>query len=109
MASKDGTPTIHDMAHASNVSVMAVYGSLNELEKVASDTLEGIRKAIEELGYQQGLVARSLVRRITKTTGVIMPDIKNTFFITWLLFLEEYTIRYQFFQVLDVRETHADR
>lgn len=93
MKKKIETPTIRDVAREARVSVMTVSRSLNEPEKVASETLERIRRVIDELGYQPSLVARSLVKRKTDTIGVIMPDIKNTFFNSWFRSVEDYAHR----------------
>ncbi|HUI29506.1 MAG TPA: LacI family DNA-binding transcriptional regulator [Candidatus Acidoferrales bacterium] len=90
MTKMDGTPTIHDVAREANVSVMTVSRSLNEPEKVASKTLKRIKQVIDELGYQPSHVARSLVKRKTNTIGIVMPDIRNTFFNSWFRSVEDY-------------------
>jgi len=80
---KSGIPTIHDVARRARVSVMTVSRSLNTPEKVSARTAARIKSVMEQLGYQPSHVARSLVKRRTHTIGIIMPDIKNTFFNSW--------------------------
>jgi DNA-binding LacI/PurR family transcriptional regulator len=100
MTKKGGTPTIHDVARKAGVSVMTVSRSLNNPEKVDSKTLERVKSVINELGYQPSLVARSLVKRKTNTIGVIMPDIKNTFFNSWFRSVEDYAHRLDYATLL---------
>ncbi len=81
--------TIHDVARRARVSVMTVSRALNTPQKVSAKTTRRIRKVMEELGYQPSQVARSLVKRRTNTIGIVMPDIKNTFFNSWFRSVED--------------------
>jgi LacI family transcriptional regulator len=81
--------TIHDVARKAGVSVMTVSRTLNAPSKVSASTRENIHAVMEQLGYEPNLIARSLVRRKTNTLGIIMPDIKNTFFNSWFRAVEE--------------------
>jgi LacI family transcriptional regulator len=51
---------------------------------------------MDDLGYQPSQIARSLVKKQTNTIGVIMPDIKNTFFNSWFRYIEDYAIKHNF-------------
>ncbi len=88
-----GTPTIHDVAREANVSVMTVSRSLNKPQKVSAKTIERIQRVMDRLGYEPSHVARSLARSKTNTIGIIMPDIKNTFFNGWFRSVEDYARR----------------
>ncbi|MGA9119189.1 MAG: LacI family DNA-binding transcriptional regulator [Bacteroidota bacterium] len=81
--------TIHDVARKARVSVMTVSRTLNSPSKVSAKTRTTIHEVMEQLGYEPNLIARSLVRRRTNTLGIIMPDIKNTFFNSWFRAVEE--------------------
>ncbi len=81
--------TIHDVARKARVSVMTVSRVLNRPDKVSSKTARKIKMVMEELGYQPSQVARSLVKRRTNTIGIVMPDIKNTFFNSWFRAVED--------------------
>jgi LacI family transcriptional regulator len=83
-------PTIHDVAKKAKVSVMTVSRVMNNPEKVSPKTIQRIHRVMERLGYQPSHIARSLVRKKTNTLGIVMPDIKNTFFNSWFRWVEEY-------------------
>ncbi len=63
---------------------------MNSPGVVSDKTIVDVRRAMEDLGYQPSHVARSLVTKKTNTIGIVMPDIKNTFFNSWFRALEEY-------------------
>ncbi|MDV2684441.1 LacI family DNA-binding transcriptional regulator [Alkalihalophilus lindianensis] len=73
-------PTIEDVAKLAQVSVATVSRVINHQGGVRKPTEERIQKAIEDLKYVRNAVARSMVRKETKTIGVIIPDICNPFF-----------------------------
>lgn len=92
--------TIHDVARRARVSVMTVSRVLNKPEKVSARTIKKVKRVMEELGYQPSQVARSLVKRRTNTIGIVMPDIKNTFFNSWFRSVEEYARRFGYTTLL---------
>ena len=92
--------TIHDVARRAKVSVMTVSRVLNKPEKVSAKTIKKVKRVMEELGYQPSQVARSLVKRRTNTIGIVMPDIKNTFFNSWFRSVEEYARRFGYTTLL---------
>jgi len=83
--------TILDVAKKAKVSVVTVSRLLNNPDIVSSRTANKIFQVMEELNYQPSQAARYLVQKRTNTIGVIMPDIKNTFFNSWFRFIEEYS------------------
>lgn len=93
-------PTIFDVANKANVSVMTVSRVLNSPKKVSSGTIHRIHQAMEDLGYQPSHIARALVKKKTNTIGIIMPDIKNTFFNNWFRSIEDYVHKYNYYPLL---------
>lgn len=83
-------PTIIDIARKAKVSVMTVSRVLNNPEIVSDRTIQKIHRIMDELGYQPSQIARSLVKKETNTIGVILPDIKNTFFNNLFRYIEDY-------------------
>ena len=81
--------TIHDVAKKAGVSVMTVSRTLNSPGKVSPKTRRKIFRVMEMLGYEPNQIARSLVKSKTHTLGIIMPDIKNTFFNSWFREVEQ--------------------
>ena len=69
--------TIRDVAAVSGVSVGTVSRSLNAPDTVRTATLEKVRAAIQELGFQPDARAQNMRRRNTLTIGFIVNDILN--------------------------------
>jgi LacI family transcriptional regulator len=95
-----------DVARRSGVSVGTVSNVLHGTARVAEPTRQRVLAAIEELGYRQNEVARSLKRRATRTLGVVIPDALNPFHATIALQVERRAHR-DGFAVL-VAETEHD-
>jgi len=70
------TITIVDVARRANVSAGTVSNVLTGKRPVADDTRERILRAIEDLGYQPNLLARSLVNRASNTIGVVTSGLE---------------------------------
>jgi len=81
--------TIKDVARLARVSVATVSYVINGTRKVAPETAERVRKAVEELDYHPDAVAQSLRTRKTKVIGVVVSDITNPFFATLVQGAEE--------------------
>ncbi|MGO0062681.1 LacI family DNA-binding transcriptional regulator [Brevibacillus fluminis] len=73
-------PTIEDVAKLADVSIATVSRVINRQGGVRKKTEDRILAAIEELNYIPNAVARSMVKKKTKTIGVIIPDVNNPFF-----------------------------
>ena len=72
--------TIKDVAKELGVSYSSISRALNGKEGVSEETRKKIMEAAERMGYQPNDLARGLVNKISKTVGVIIPDINNPFF-----------------------------
>ena len=72
--------TIKDVARELGVSYSSISRALNGKEGVSEATRASIVAAAKRMGYQPNELARGLVNRISKTVGVIIPDINNPFF-----------------------------
>ena len=88
--------TIFDVAAKAKVSVITVSRLLNNPGIVSPNTADKIFKVMDELNYQPSQIARSLVKKRTNTIGVIMPDIKNTFFNSLFRHFEDYASAHQY-------------
>ncbi|BBH23552.1 LacI family transcriptional regulator [Paenibacillus baekrokdamisoli] len=74
------TIQLKDIAKQLNVSVSTVSKTINGTGRVGKETRERILAAIKESGYQPNEVARSLKRKSTRSLGVIVADISNSFY-----------------------------
>ena len=72
--------TMDDVAKAANVSVTTVSHVLNGTRKVHPETEKLVRAAIQEVGYIQNSLARSLAMSATNTIGVAIPTFSNHYF-----------------------------
>lgn len=69
--------TIVDVARAAHVSAGTVSNALTGKRPVAEETRERIMNAIDDLGYQPNLLARSLVNRRTQAIGVVTSGLEH--------------------------------
>jgi len=71
---------MRDVAERAGVSVTTVSHVINETRPVSDELRERVLAAVDELGYQPNVLARSLRRGETHTIGMIVPDSANPFF-----------------------------
>lgn len=72
--------TMTDVAKAAGVSPSTVSLYLRKPEAVSDELAGRVRRVIDELGYVPNLVAGSLAAAKSRTVGVILPSIINSFF-----------------------------
>lgn len=72
--------TIKDVAKATGTSITTVSRVINNSGYVSQKTREKVLEAIEELKYTPNALARGLVTDITKSIGLIVPDITSPYF-----------------------------
>ncbi|GAA0469716.1 LacI family DNA-binding transcriptional regulator [Alkalibacillus silvisoli] len=91
MVSKNRTVTIKDVAEEAGVSKSTVSQYLNNrYEYMGLETRERIAEAVDELGYQPNIVARSLKQKTSTTIGVIVANISHEFSTQIVRSIEEY-------------------
>jgi len=69
-----------DVAERAGVSITTVSHVINNSRPVSDELTKRVHDAMHELEYHPNLLARSLRMKKTKTLGVILPDISNSFF-----------------------------
>lgn len=72
--------TIKDVATRARVSVATVSRVINKKGYVSEKARIRVQKAIKELDYLPSQMAINLVKKKMQTIGIIVPDIRNTFF-----------------------------
>lgn len=75
-----GRPTVIDVAHSADVSIATVSRVLNGRAVSDQALVDRVRRAARELGYRPNTMARDFREGITRTIGVIVPDLANPFF-----------------------------
>lgn len=81
--------SIRDVAEKAGVSSTTVSHVLNNTRFVDPKTRSRVLAAMEELGYRPNAVARSLRRRETLTIGIVVHDIDNPFFTSFVKCVED--------------------
>jgi LacI family transcriptional regulator len=71
--------TIYDIARVLNVSPATVSRGLKDHPALREETKVRIRKAAQEMGYQQNTYARNLRTNATQTIGLIVPRLNSYF------------------------------
>ena len=72
--------TLKDIANGLGISIMTVSRALNNKPDVNEKTRNLVFETAEKLNYSPNIIARSLVKKQTNTIGILIPDIKNSFF-----------------------------
>ena len=87
---RSGAVTIADIAKAAGVSKATVSLALNGSPVVKDETREKVTAAAASLGYVPNFSARRLVSGKSGMLGVVVPDIENVYYAT---FVKELTDR----------------
>lgn len=72
--------TINDIARVAGVSKATVSRVLNGVSTVNVSIAERVRGVIDELGYTPSQTARSLSLGVSRSVGVLVPDLANPMF-----------------------------
>lgn len=73
-------PSIGDVASQAGVSPTTVSHVISGKRPVSVETTAAVRRAMLELGYVPNHVAQSLRRGMSRTLGLLVPDISNPYF-----------------------------
>ncbi|MCR5254827.1 MAG: LacI family transcriptional regulator [Acetatifactor sp.] len=76
------------IAKESGVSIATVSRVLNGNVPVSREKRQRVEEIIEKYNFTPNSLARSLIRKETKTLGVILPDISNPYFASMFLEIE---------------------
>lgn len=70
---------IYDVAKRAGVSTATVSRVLNGSGRVSQQTYEKVKKVLDEMNFTPNQLAISLATNVTKTVGVLLPDVRDTF------------------------------
>ncbi len=71
--------SLRDVAEKAGVSVATASRALADHPRISEATKARVRRAAEELGYTPSAVARSLVKRETRTLGVVTTTVTDPY------------------------------
>jgi LacI family transcriptional regulator len=72
--------TLEDVARAAGVGPMTVSRTINGHPYVAEETAKRVRAAIRQLNYRPNHAARMLTGQLSRSIGLIVPDLADSFF-----------------------------
>lgn len=73
---------MNDVARAASVGTMTVSRVLNGSQHVMPQTAERVREAVARLGYRPNEMARALRNFKSRTIGLLLPNLYDTFYAT---------------------------
>ncbi|GGD95487.1 LacI family transcriptional regulator [Aureimonas endophytica] len=88
MVAKPQTPSIRMVAERAGVSVATVSNVLNGKTSVSPDFAERVTRAVRELGYVVDIGASRLRSGKAALVGVVVPDLANSMFASFVSTLE---------------------
>ena len=83
MARRSSPPkraTLEDVARAAGVGPMTVSRTINGHPYVTQETAKRVRAAIAQLNYRPNHAARMLTGQLSRSIGLIVPDLADPFF-----------------------------
>ncbi len=72
--------TLHDVAQLAGVSIKTVSNVVNNFAHIRPETRRRVQAAIDELGYQPNLSARSLRSGRSGVIGLVLPELSLSYF-----------------------------
>jgi LacI family transcriptional regulator len=82
-------PTVTDVAQLAGVGASTVSRCLRGGVSVSPEVADRVANAIKRLGYELDETARALRSGRSRTIGVIIPQVANTFFSRTVQLIEE--------------------
>ena len=83
--------TLHDLARELNLSIATISRALSRPEVVAPLTRQRVLAAVHRHSYTPNGTTRSLRTQQTRTIGVVVSDIRNSFFAAVVKAIDEAT------------------
>lgn len=96
--------TLKQLALELNVSPMTVSRALRGNVGVGEETRQRIRRYAQQVNYQPNLIARSLVAKRTHALGIIIPNLRHSFWSDIVIAVDQ-TVRSAGYHVI---LTHSD-
>jgi DNA-binding LacI/PurR family transcriptional regulator len=72
--------TLKDIARMLSISPATVSKALRDSSDISLEMKEKVKSKANELGYRPNLLARSLINNKSKILGIVLPDLRISFF-----------------------------
>ena len=100
---------MREVAEQANVSVTTVSHVINNSRPVNPETRMRVEQAMQDLGYQPNVLARSLRRGKSQTIGVILPDNTNPYFAEVVRAIEDTSFSHGYSVILCNSDNDLDK
>ena len=81
--------TLTEIAAELNVSPMTVSRALRGAKGVSKETVARVREYARQVNYRPNLVARSLVAKRSNAFGIIVPNLRHSFWLDMVRGVEQ--------------------
>lgn len=82
--------TIKEIAKKAKKTEAAVSMALNDKPGVSDETRLRIKRIAEEMGYMPNIIARELSTQVSRTIGLMIPELENPFFAGFATHVNDY-------------------
>ena len=72
--------TLRDIATVMGMTTATISKALRDGDDISKETREKVKKIAEEMGYRPNILARSLVQQRSHMIGVVVPNLRISFF-----------------------------
>lgn len=100
MEARTGAVTIYDIAREAGVSPATVSRVINGTARVSMKKARIINDLIEKYDFRPNVIARSLLKKESKSFGVILPHVENPFFASLFIEIESRAMAHGFSTIL---------
>ena len=112
MVKRKHTISLKDIAKKAGVSPSLVSFVLNgkqQLHRINPEVAERVKRIAKELDYKPNSHAKSLRDGVSRTIGVVVPDISNQFFSKIVQYIESFTEDSNYMALFASSEEKADK
>lgn len=100
--------TLKDIARESGFDISTVSKALRQSSDIAAATQEKIKNLAEKMEYRPNLLAKSLINRRSNILGVIIPDLRISFFSEVTRGIYEEATKHGFESILMVHDENPE-
>lgn len=97
---KSDSYTIYDIAKEAGVSAATVSRVMNNKGYASDEARKRVEAVIEKYNFKPSVIASSLKTSQTKTIGMVVPDVRNAFYSTVFVAIEDEAAKYGYNVIL---------
>lgn len=101
--------TLKDIAKLISVTPATVSKALRDSDDISAEMKEKVKKIAKEMGYRPNILARSLISNKSRILGVLIPDLRISFFSEAVRGMYEEASRKGYETILMVHDESRDK